>query len=56
MQRWIYVTLCTLARLVPQAVAAVQIPGYPAGALWLLGVQILALLSYPAGAVGILRQ
>jgi len=42
------------AWLVPQAVAAVQIPGYPAGALWFLGIQVLALLTYPAGAVGIL--
>src|SRR5262245_66395238 len=54
MKRWIYVMLCTLAWLVPQAVAAVQIPGFPDMALWFLGTQVLALLTYPAGAVGIL--
>ena len=53
-KRWIYVTLCTLAWLVPQAVAAIQIPGFPDMALWFLGTQVLALLTYPAGAVGIL--
>src|SRR5262245_19592240 len=53
-KRWIYVTLCTLAWLVPQAVAAIQIPGLPDMALWFLCTQVLALLTYPSGAVGIL--
>jgi hypothetical protein len=53
MKRWVYVTLCTLAWLVPQAVATVQFP-VPEAALWFLGIQVLALLTYPAGAVGIL--
>jgi hypothetical protein len=53
MKRWVYVTLCTSVWLVPQAVAAVQFP-VPEAVLWLLGIQVLALLTYPAGAIGIL--
>ena len=59
-KRWVYVTLCTLAWLVPQAVAAAQIafPGFgtviPEQGLMALAMEAVALLTYPAGIVGIL--
>jgi hypothetical protein len=53
MKRWVYVTLCTLAWLVPLAIAAVQAP-VPEPILVFFGMQVVALLTYPAGVVGIL--
>jgi hypothetical protein len=60
MRRWVYLTLGTLAWFVPQAVAGVQIasPGLgtviPEKVLIALAAQTVALLTYPAGVVGML--
>jgi hypothetical protein len=60
MKRWAYVALGTLAWFVPQAVAGAQItlPALgtfiPEDVLTALGMQTVALLTYPAGVVGTL--
>lgn len=59
-KRWIYVTLCALAWLAPPAIAALQaaVPGFgtaiPEEVLVAIGMQAVALLTYPAGVVGML--
>jgi hypothetical protein len=59
-KRWVYITLGTLAWLMPLAAGAVQIafPEFrgviPEGVLAALSIQALALLTYPAGMAGLL--
>jgi hypothetical protein len=58
-KRWVYITLGTLAWLIPLAAGAVQIvfPEFkgviPEDALAALSMQALALLTYPAGMAGL---
>ena len=58
MKRWAYVALGTLAWFVPQAVAGAHLPALgtviPEDVLTALGMQTVALLTYPAGVVGTL--